>query len=791
MGKILLVVVLLISSFTEYAQNYGLYFNEGANNNQEVTGIDLTGRRSFKIADEFTVVFDLQLRSDRQTKFGYILRIIGDKGANLGIIYDNFSEGKNDIVLIAGQDFTSISLDINDLNLIDQWGQIRLEVDLVQDIASFIIGDTLCTAVNIGLRGQHLFNFFFGANSMSNFETTNVPAMNVRDIYLQIDNKRELHWPLNEHSGNFADGGENHRKALVTNPVWLAIRHIEWEFEEKDSYPGKIALEDLYFHKFHKDTLKQEKLLFPDSLWHYAFASDPLKSNYYIFGGFNGKAYRNSMLEYDSNSSRWNEIEAGGSAVTPRYLSAMGIDDSGDSLFILGGYGSKSGNPLLNPHFYSDFWAYSIQDSVFSKLFDYEEGFGTHAFGRTMIIDSIENCYYALKFNPLSKNTKLQLIKGNLRNPKWNIMADPVPYSFIPEKSDIALFYHAGDKKMFCLTSYYSDSLDQTILKSYSLYYPPGVPLEIIQEQASVRRMWIWIILIILLDTAVLVIITVRKRRFKHDEKKESEYVPGFFSKDLLENNWKSDDLDKETVLPDNRIYLLGGFQFYLGPDQEISGKFSPILKELFLLILLYSSQDENGASVKKLLEQIWGDMSLKNAKNNLSVNINKLRVIIGPEMSELLVHVSGYWKFDLSDKKDLVFCDFWETWRILRSENRSNEVQILNLIHLTKRGGLLLNTNYEWLDSFKANISNEIIDLLVEYSEQHNIKDNLELYLNIADTIFLFDMINEHAVEIKCKTLVALGKHSMAKDTYNAFIRDYKMLYDEDFPVPLKELIS
>jgi len=47
---------------------------------------------------------------------------------------------------------------------------------------------------------------------------------------------------------------------------------------------------------------------------------------------------------------------------------------------------------------------------------------------------------------------------------------------------------------------------------------------------------------------------------------------------------------------------------------------------------------------------------------------------------------------------------------------------------------------------------------------------------------IFYFDPLNEEAMIIKCKTLSALGKHSLAHYTFENFSKEYRNLYGEEF---------
>ena len=86
----------------------------------------------------------------------------------------------------------------------------------------------------------------------------------------------------------------------------------------------------------------------------------------------------------------------------------------------------------------------------------------------------------------------------------------------------------------------------------------------------------------------------------------------------------KDNSLDKRKKSA-NSILFFGGFQVINKHGDDITKKFTPLLKELFLLIFLYSIKDK-GISVPRLTELLWFSMDAKTAKNNRAVNIAKLK---------------------------------------------------------------------------------------------------------------------------------------------------------------------
>ena len=70
----------------------------------------------------------------------------------------------------------------------------------------------------------------------------------------------------------------------------------------------------------------------------------------------------------------------------------------------------------------------------------------------------------------------------------------------------------------------------------------------------------------------------------------------------------KVNDIDFELISSDvdYQIIFFGGFQIIDNKQNDITNKFPPLLKELFLLIWLYSLKNNKGISPDKLIEIIW-----------------------------------------------------------------------------------------------------------------------------------------------------------------------------------------
>jgi len=206
-------------------------------------------------------------------------------------------------------------------------------------------------------------------------------------------------------------------------------------------------------------------------------------------------------------------------------------------------------------------------------------------------------------------------------------------------------------------------------------------------------------------------------------------------------------------------------------------------------LILLHSLKNGRGISSEKLNENLWFDKSEKSARNNRSVNIAKLKSILDKMEGCELSKETGYWKFSIND--ELVRVDYRDYLLIVSNRSALDKKKLIGLGEITKRGAFLNNLEYPWLDSFKSEVSNNVIDTYMDFAESGGLDGDPEFVITLADYISYFDPVNENAMKMKCKALVSLGKHSLAKNTYESFVKEYRIIYGENFEQDFQQCIS
>ena len=246
-----------------------------------------------------------------------------------------------------------------------------------------------------------------------------------------------------------------------------------------------------------------------------------------------------------------------------------------------------------------------------------------------------------------------------------------------------------------------------------------------------------------------------------------------------------------DTTIPkpeSNYIQLFGDFKVLDKNGNDISSQFTPKLKQLFLIILLYSQRNKNGISTKELTDILWMGHSSQSAKNSRGVTIRKLRLIIEAlDTVQINFHIDR-WSMAFSGN---VYCDYVECVKLLKQEKVHDMDFNLNFYRIIQEGELFKGESYDWLDDFKGYIGNNIVDILLKFINELTLEHDSELILKLADRILETDPVNDQALAYKLKVLVKQNNYNLARFTFDRFCQLYEELYGEKFAVKFEELIK
>lgn len=843
MNRCTIVFILFFSSLFDCAlkaQSYGLSFNSHNVVQEKRTALDLSPGDSICIEGALRLDFEMNLKPNQLVYFGYVFRLLNGS-RNIDLICS-----QNTFKVVIGQQLTAIVCDIGMDSLYNYWNRFSLLLDPYRKKLRLTVNGRNVGETTVPFAGN-CFKFLWGANDHARFTTRDNPPMCIRDIRIFEKDRERYHWPLADTSGDASRDLISNKKAQVVNPVWIKPRHQHWElvssltvagnaavaFDGKndvlyiagydslwsfrpgmetrslESTPyafenlllGNQAIYDTLSNRLYDIFIDNQRVVgydtlnarwesnFPNSVlteyWHANKFISPLDSSLYIIAGYGQLRYKNQVQRYDFAGRKWETITSNGDRLTPRYLAALGANSKGDTAYIVGGYGSPTGDQMLNPGNYYDLFSYDVRQHTFKRLFALDSSRGPFVFANSLYIEPGTGAYYGLIFRPDIFDTQLQLVKGSLHDPSLVYVGSSIPYAFQDIQSFADLYYSPRSKKMLAVTLFFSreeDKVKKTQVSIYTIDFPPepmppgaGLP----PAGGSSAGWWLAAAVLALAGIAGWGWVRRRKKNPAPASVPEQASPVGAVLPFLP---------GEEPVIPVPAILLFGQFQALDREGADLTKSFPPLLRELFLLILIYTIRNGKGISSEALDEILWHDKPLKDVKNNRSVNIAKLKTILA-RMGEVTVAKEGsYWQFKTNEEK--LYIDYSEFLRLAGTGTVPSKADMHKLLHLLERGAFLQQTEYNWLDDIKSEVSNKVIDTCIGYIEQASLADEAELIIAITNTMFRFDHLNEDALRYKCKSLIVLKRHSLASELFTKFIRDYKEIYQEEFRQSFNEII-
>ena len=539
------------------------------------------------------------------------------------------------------------------------------------------------------------------------------------------------------------------------------------------------------------------------SNYNHARTFNPADSSFYFFGGYGFYQYRNDLyrMKYSTNQIEQVEYER---PLYPRYSAAMAI--VGDELYIFGGRGNKYGKQELSSHYYWGLCAINLKNKqsriVWQKNQPQEEG---TIMASTMYFEPSDSSFYAV-----STNKGGVLWKISMKDSVYSEVSKPIYNESTYQDSDFSLYTSPSHGKLFLvLDKILSNPTHE--LAIYSINMPLVNEVDIRQSTAgeSINNRWylyaIGILLLLVLAGFVLY-------RFKYNGKNKKapptkkgtektvattgkvqsqSDVPE--SKTIPKKEWmqESETIFTETVNYYDRsrasISLLGCFNVRDKDGNDITSNFTPRLKHLLILLILYTEKNAQGILASKTTEILWPEKEETAARNNRNVNLRKLRVLL-ESIGDMEVMIEN--NFLRIKWGTGVFCDYHTLITCTKQFEQEKSEELLNrILEILLYGPLLPNTILDWLDDFKDDYSSYSIDLLKNLLDIEISRNHQDMIIRLADIMFLHDPLNEEALAAKCSVLVTQGKKGIARNLYDRFCKEYHDSMGETYKVPFADL--
>lgn len=822
-----------IGAFCQPELNSGLFFSSHEVIQEKRTSLNLSPSEPLKFPGGFVMEMEANFRR-RDGLYGYIFRIIGNDTLNIDLGSNTGARSPNFWLVIKDKVLFSFNWAEIPNGGPDRWIKIILEIDVNnRKIAVSFNGNKKETTIE-DIATLKMFNIVFGACRNRIFQNTDVSPMSLKDIRI-LNKKNQLvkEWKLSKHNQNVVYDEIGHSEASVENPNWIIDSHVKWQKIKSlkidsllgitmDEEKGKLFLvntkavyvfstansaidtlkfaggapyrtmdkqiifnkftNELWSYNFDQDEIskfsftsktwskKYEKTKEPD-FWHHNRFISPSDSSLVALFGYGHYTYKNTVHKYNPKLKKWDIFDFG-KTIEPRYLSSSGFLNNNEIL-VFGGYGSKTGRQELSPEFFYDLYSLNLKDYSLRKLWSLNTPSRPFVPCETLIPDQETGLFYTLVYDRTNYASALHLAKFTIAKNEYQLFDDSIPYNFLDTESWSSLFLDKNNNCLIALTSHNDE------IAIYSMAYPPLMPQDVSQGDLSKGKWYLWYILFISLAIAGLVLYLIKK---KGATGKKKNLPP---SLNLPSIN-PIEPLERKTV---SSIYFIGGFQIYNSRGKDITSAFSPTLKQLFIYIFFNSVNQGKGVSSAKLDEVLWYDKIGESARNNRNVNISKLRTILEEVGGIEVVAENSIWKIKLDDS---VFCDYIEISNLL-CKLRSGlliESDIHRLIALLSGGDFLSTLQNEWIDRFKSQFTNQVVDGFTPFLNEGQTIHNINLLYHISDCILTYDQFNDEAFAMKCSLIYKLGKKGMAKNLYDVFCQEYKLALGIDYAVPFNDII-
>lgn len=833
---LLFIIFFKIGALSQPEFNSGLYFSSHEVIQDKRTSLNLTPFEPFKFPGGFTLEMDANFRK-RDGFYGYIFRIIGDETINIDLVSNTGTRSSNFWLVLKDNVLFSFNWAEIPNGGSDRWIKIIFEINVKEkEIAVSLNGYKKKTKID-DLAALKIFNMVFGACRNSSFQNTDVAPMTLKDIQIFDINKNLIkEWKLSRHNQNVVYDEVSHSEARVENPIWIIDSHVKWQklkaltidnllgitmdeengrvffinnhavyafstgnsaidtmqFSGGAPYPvmGKQIIYNKYTNElwsYNFDQSEISKFNFSTKVWskdyekvretdywHHNRFITPADSSLITIFGYGHYTYKSTIQKYNLKLKKWevNQVEG----IEPRYLSSFGFLNNAEML-VFGGYGSKTGRQELSPSFYYDLYSFNLKDYSFRKLWTLNTPLKPFVPCEALISDQKAGVFYTLVYDRSNYATSLHLAKFMIGKNEYHLFNDSIPFNFLDTESWCSLFSDKKTNRLLALTSH----IDEVVI--YAVAYPPLMSEDVSQADLSKTKWYLWFIFTGGLVLAGLVFYIFKKKKKKKDTGKKEHLHP----KHTLPSINPIDPLDRKAS---SSVYFIGGFQIFNSRGDDITSSFSPTLKQLFIYLFLNSVNQGKGVSSSKLDEVLWYDKIGESARNNRNVNISKLRVILEDIGGIEIIAENSVWRIKLDDS---VFCDYTEVSHLLfklRSDNII-ESDMLKLLGLLSSGVFMPSLQNEWIDKFKSQFTNQVIDGLTPLLNEVMTNDNMSLLYHIAESILIHDNLNDEAFALKCSLVYKLGKMGMAKNLYDVFCREYKLSLGIDYAISFSDIVK
>ncbi|NPA37332.1 MAG: hypothetical protein GXO47_10840 [Chlorobi bacterium] len=826
------ILLFFILFFNLGSNSQGLQFFSSKKLIKERTAYTVFANQTPEFKNYLSVSFDLSVLDP--DSYGYVVYIKdeeNDISYNLAYYSDNDSLSYFNLSTKSKEILLNIPIN-KTLWGKGKWQKIIITFDTNKDSIFVTINNNSFGVKKLILNNRIRPQIFFGKHE----SYIDLPKMAIRNLRITGKNKKLL-FNFNENTGNIVHDINGKPWGYVENPIWLINQHYHWHLEQT-LYSNEVSAicfdenkhrfviintDSIYFYnitqnKTIKQPLKQKSPVrlrigmgiineknnrmyvyevndvkpgeptiasidLNDLKWrvhsydqldmqkhHHDSYFNKKTNELLIFGGYGNRRYSNEFYKIvltDTSTSKWEKLNFAGDNIPARFFSGMATKNSNE-LLIYGGVGNPLGDQNVGKIYYHDCYSVNLKDSTITKLWENNDG-KSFVSVRNMILPEDSGFFYTIRYPEYKSNTYLKLYKFDINDGNYKILGDSVLMVSERIRTNANLYLDKSSEQLFLVTQeFHLDGSSR--MKFYSILFPPSSTEDFFTENDNNSEIntlkYLSIILIFLVSLFIIVKLKTKHPKIKHNGSK----TPLTLS-DQQHNRQKK-----------NAMYLFGDFIVYDNNGNEISYRFSPKLKQMFLT--LFFNTVEGGITSKEVCQVLWPDKTPNRVKNIKGVTLNKLRKILIDIDGVELRYENNKYMLKLSDN---FYSDYLEFEKLIT--DISKEENIKRITEIVSKGKFLSFTDFYYFDSFKNSIEDEAFNnILIHLNNFYKNKDYLNVIL-LSKIIYYMDALNEISLHYELASYFKLNMEKEARKRFNEYIIEYHKVYNDNYKYTFSDL--
>lgn len=837
-------VLMLCASLACHAQ--GLMFRSSDNTVEERTSLTIVPQAPYSnFRKEFNMSFEISVRDF--DSFGYIFLIADpSSGTKYSLTYTYLDSENSAFKFNTDGVENHLSFEMPNDSLAYRWIPVSLSFDIRNSTLEVSVCGQSGHVENIRLSSPFRPELHFGRYDY----ILDIPSFAIRNLTL-TGGKKSLGISFHERSGCAVHSDDGEIAGTVENPIWLINNSYYWTklFEVHSDSPSGISFDSkrqkliafnqdsVWHYDLHERSLLAEKprtplevqlqlamsfmdtddgnlyvyelnnlpegdvtvaslnpltmewnsqgtAFLPVQLHHHCSWFDGNMGKYVVFGGFGNKRFNNSFYRYDIAADSWDTLEYTGDAPMPRYFSGLAVNGTQDRVYIYGGMGNDTGDQSIGRKYLHDLHMLDLSSGEMKCLWSHDsaEQFVT---ARNMVLSPDGKYLTALFYKEYVTDSNLQLVKFSVEDGTAEVLAETVPIRSGEIATNANLYYNGYMSEYYCTTVEFSKD-GHTVTRAFALA-APAVGKEMMMsyddKEESGMDFWKWLVLALtaIFSSLALVAATLSVRR-KALSTQRQDNAPSTEAKPAC-HTAKSAPVASGAVSPAvNAIFLFGQFSVIDRKGHDITYMFSTRLKQVFVYMLV-PSYDGTGVLSSALNDIFWPDKTPEKVKNLKGVTINQIRKCLAELDGISLEYEKGYFRAVISEG---CYCDYFRYRNLKKVPEAYRELGTLLM-----RGKFLESFESGLLDRTKQIEEEFLVAFLPTEIERLFRERKYSAVARYCRLLLEVEPVNEFALAYAVRSLEHSVSSQEALIQYSLFVREYRQLMGEDYPVSFTALLE